>query len=191
MTDRAIKPKRGTKAQNDNYIGEEGEITVDTDTQIVRVHDGTTSGGHYPGSGHDLLVNPETRQTIPGDGNTHVVNFGLSDSETFDEGGMWDNSNNRFLAAFAGKYVVEPNIAFVLAEQVEYQVRINVNGSPVATFGSTPAVAGNTHRVDGSKEVDLAEGDEVEIVAKINSSASGDTDIGDLIYDTWLNIRQR
>ena len=37
---------RGTGAQNDNYTGAEGELTVDTSKNTVRVHDGSTKGGH-------------------------------------------------------------------------------------------------------------------------------------------------
>lgn len=37
---------RGTSAQNDNYTGAEGELTVDTSKNTVRVHDGSTKGGH-------------------------------------------------------------------------------------------------------------------------------------------------
>lgn len=36
---------RGTTAQNDNYTGLEGELTVDTEKHAVRVHDGKTKGG--------------------------------------------------------------------------------------------------------------------------------------------------
>ena len=37
---------RGTSVQNDNYTGAEGELTVDTSKNTVRVHDGTTKGGY-------------------------------------------------------------------------------------------------------------------------------------------------
>lgn len=38
--------RRGTSAQNDNYTGSAGELTVDTDLEVLRVHDGSTTGGH-------------------------------------------------------------------------------------------------------------------------------------------------
>lgn len=37
--------KRGTKAQNDNYTGKPGEITLDTTSSNLRIHDGETPGG--------------------------------------------------------------------------------------------------------------------------------------------------
>lgn len=40
-----LKPKRGTTAQNDAYIGEAHEVTLDTEKHTLRVHDGVTPGG--------------------------------------------------------------------------------------------------------------------------------------------------
>ena len=37
--------RRGTTAQNDAFTGSSGEITVDTDLGLIRVHDGSTQGG--------------------------------------------------------------------------------------------------------------------------------------------------
>lgn len=37
--------RRGTTAQNDSFVGAEGEITFDTGTKSIRVHDGVTAGG--------------------------------------------------------------------------------------------------------------------------------------------------
>lgn len=37
--------RRGTTAENDNFTGAEGEITMDTDKKQLRVHDGQTQGG--------------------------------------------------------------------------------------------------------------------------------------------------
>ncbi len=37
--------RRGTTTQNNNFTGAAGEITVDTDTKTLRVHDNSTAGG--------------------------------------------------------------------------------------------------------------------------------------------------
>ncbi|MDR1361183.1 MAG: hypothetical protein LBJ18_02640, partial [Rickettsiales bacterium] len=42
---RIIQIKRGNAAQNNNFIGAAGEITMDTDAKTVRIHDGETLGG--------------------------------------------------------------------------------------------------------------------------------------------------
>ena len=41
-----IKFIRGTTAQNDGYTGDAGTISIDTDLNQVRLHDGSTQGGH-------------------------------------------------------------------------------------------------------------------------------------------------
>ena len=42
----AIQWRRGTTAQHSSFTGLVGEITVDTDLDTIRVHDGSTAGGH-------------------------------------------------------------------------------------------------------------------------------------------------
>jgi hypothetical protein len=41
-----VKLRRGTSVQHQNFTGAEAEITVDTTNWSVRVHDGSTAGGH-------------------------------------------------------------------------------------------------------------------------------------------------
>jgi hypothetical protein len=41
-----IKFLRGPANLNDTYTGPAGEFTVDTDNWCIRIHDGTTPGGH-------------------------------------------------------------------------------------------------------------------------------------------------
>ena len=43
---KTIQLLRGTTAQNDAFTGAAGELTVDTTTNELRVHDGSTAGGH-------------------------------------------------------------------------------------------------------------------------------------------------
>lgn len=42
---RILQIRRGTAAQNDNFTGLAGEITMDTTNKTVRLHDGETLGG--------------------------------------------------------------------------------------------------------------------------------------------------
>lgn len=52
-----VQFRRGTTAQNDNFTGAVGEISIDTDIETLRVHDGTTAGGFE-------LVNTSSSQSI-------------------------------------------------------------------------------------------------------------------------------
>ena len=40
-----LQLKRGNTAENNGFIGEEGELTFDTDKSDIRIHDGETAGG--------------------------------------------------------------------------------------------------------------------------------------------------
>ena len=46
MSGFSIKRRRGTTAQHASFVGLIGELTVDTDKNVVVVHDGATSGGY-------------------------------------------------------------------------------------------------------------------------------------------------
>jgi len=41
-----LKLRRGTTSQHSSFTGAEGEVTVDTDKEVLVVHDGSTAGGH-------------------------------------------------------------------------------------------------------------------------------------------------
>ena len=40
-----VQFRRGTTAQNNSFTGAAGELSVDTDLDVIRVHDGATAGG--------------------------------------------------------------------------------------------------------------------------------------------------
>lgn len=48
---RTLQILRGTTVQNNAYTGSAGELTMDTTTNELRLHDGSTAGGHVIGSG--------------------------------------------------------------------------------------------------------------------------------------------
>ena len=42
----AIQRRRGTATEHNTFTGLAGEITIDTTNNTIRVHDGSTAGGH-------------------------------------------------------------------------------------------------------------------------------------------------
>jgi hypothetical protein len=48
-----LKILRGTDAQNNVYVGADGEVTADMTNFTLRLHDGVTPGGHIIGSGSE------------------------------------------------------------------------------------------------------------------------------------------
>lgn len=71
-----VKFRRGTTAQNDAFTGAEGELSVDTTLDTIRVHDGVTAGGFAMARASDLdtiealIGNTET--TISDNSNTAI-----------------------------------------------------------------------------------------------------------------------
>lgn len=41
-----VQFRRGTTVQNDAFTGATGELSIDTDLDVIRVHDGSSAGGH-------------------------------------------------------------------------------------------------------------------------------------------------
>lgn len=66
-----VKRRRGTEAQNNEFTGAEGEITVDLTNMTLRVHDGMTRGGFVVGGGAgrnigDVFFTARTDTTLNG-----------------------------------------------------------------------------------------------------------------------------
>ncbi|MBX6333968.1 hypothetical protein IRY61_01345 [Candidatus Saccharibacteria bacterium] len=52
----ALQLRRGTTAQHSSFVGAQGEVTVDTDKNVVVVHDGVTPGGTPAAKESDVAV---------------------------------------------------------------------------------------------------------------------------------------
>ena len=59
-----IQTRRGTTAQHSSFTGAAGEITVDTDKNVVVVHDGSTAGGHPLQKASDALIDADLGVTV-------------------------------------------------------------------------------------------------------------------------------
>ena len=66
---KTLQLKRGTTTANNAYTGSVGEITVDTTTHSIRVHDGSTAGGYTLAPGGEMNV----IDTIQLNGTTQTV----------------------------------------------------------------------------------------------------------------------
>jgi len=65
MAKKTLQLYRGTAAQNDAFTGAAGEVTMDTTTNQLRVHDGSTAGGHKVAKDSDV-VHLDGTETITG-----------------------------------------------------------------------------------------------------------------------------
>ena len=79
-----VQFRRGTTSQNNSFTGAAGELSVDTQLNVIRVHDGTTAGGHalITGSSTVTLTNKTinlTSNTLSG--TIAQFNTALSDGD--------------------------------------------------------------------------------------------------------------
>jgi len=79
-----VQFRRGTTAQNNSFTGAAGELSVDTTLNVIRVHDGSTAGGHalITGSSTVTLTNKTinlTSNTLSG--TIAQFNTALSDGD--------------------------------------------------------------------------------------------------------------
>lgn len=56
---RTLQILRGTTVQNNAYTGSAGELTMDTTTNELRLHDGSTAGGHIIGADGGSIHYPD------------------------------------------------------------------------------------------------------------------------------------
>lgn len=66
MAKKTLQLYRGTTAQNDAFTGAAGEVTMDITTNQLRVHDGSTAGGHKVAKDSDVVHLAGT-ETITGE----------------------------------------------------------------------------------------------------------------------------
>ena len=57
---RVLQIRRGTRNENDNFTGMIGEITMDTDSKTLRLHDGKTAGGFVMARADNTATNTGT-----------------------------------------------------------------------------------------------------------------------------------
>lgn len=77
----AVQFRRGDAAWNNGFTGREGELSLDTSTWLLHVHDGVTAGGHLvappPVAGADIALTGTLSNTInvarPFDSNTSAL----------------------------------------------------------------------------------------------------------------------
>ena len=138
-----IQQFRGTTAQHKTYKGLPGELTVDTDKNVVVVHDGSTAGGHpmvpdkfmLKSAGGILTFNAGAEAPLQGDSVAMEINLtaleeALGGSLTAGEGititeeGVIQVDQDWLAAQMPSAFVVLP-LYFAFSDEVIHTVLVN------------------------------------------------------------------
>jgi hypothetical protein len=131
--------RRGTTSQNNSFTGSAGELSIDTDLDVIRVHDGTTPGGF-------AQVGLNASQTI-----TNKIYNGTSVSVTGNvgggnlniTGGIFDTGVMILTTAASGAIALAPNGSnVVVVSTTGAAVTGTISASGTITAGGNIATSG-------------------------------------------------
>ena len=170
----AIQFRRGTTAQHGSFTGLVGEITVDTDLDTLRVHDGSTAGGTR------LAKYDEVVAAATGDITSVVAGSGLT-------GGATDGDATISIdyANLAGSLVPSANVTYDLGSLTKQWKDIYVgpgslyvNGTKVLedNSGTIQFTADNNQNISilttGSGDLELTSGGSIQLKSDIAITAA-------------------
>lgn len=147
---------RGDTAENDNYTGREGEISIDTELHQIRVHDGVTPGG-YATLGMSALEDITTALNSLGDDVNSI-------QQQIDSGSVGGGGGSETVTleieSWSGDNVIVPDGVTYSREYDSTSVRINhgkgkypvgwfgLNREPSPMVGITPTTVRNVQVVN-------------------------------------------
>ena len=118
-----VRLRRGTANQHSTFTGAEGEVTVDTTNDTIRVHDGSLAGGHRLAKYSELFANLDDATLT---GNTTITTLILSNVIGIEYGGTGLTSFTENGVMF-GANTSSLSFATGTGGQV---LQINANGTP-------------------------------------------------------------
>ena len=104
--------RRGTTAQTGAFTGAAGEVTVDTDKNVVVVHDGSTAGG-FPAPQLSYVQAAFNAANAAGSSATVTAAYNQANTATALAQGAFDSSNTKFSSSggtITGNMVVTGNV---------------------------------------------------------------------------------
>lgn len=126
--------RRGTTAQNNSFTGSAGELSIDTDLDVIRVHDGSQPGG-YP------LIGANSTQTLLNKTLSNVVISGTitANSGTGSTGQYLESTGTGVRWSTIDATQIASGTSTVVVVSSGGNVRVNVGGVTNTTFTSTEA----------------------------------------------------
>lgn len=127
-----VQFRRGTTTQHSTFTGAVGEVTVDTDKEVVVVHDGTTAGG-YP------VASAVMAQTFTKAQRGAIV--ALTDGATITPD---FNAGNNFSVTLAGSRTLANPTNLTAGQSGVIYITQDATGSRTLAYGSAWDFAGGT-----------------------------------------------
>ena len=125
--------RRGTTVQNDNYTGSVGELTVDTDLDTIRIHDGSSAGGHTMPSlvATQTFTNKTLTAPVISGGSVNNTTIGASTASS----GAFTTLSASSTAAFSGGVTIgSDSLAEYIADTVGAMVTSNTESGIAVTY---------------------------------------------------------
>lgn len=152
-----VQLRRGTAAQHATFVGAPGEITVVTDENTIRVHDGVTPGGHEVSDG-DLRQIVEELQI---DFNAHLAETAADDVHGLLSGGKiiqesGRNTNGGYLRFADGTQICTKILELdfsVVGRQGDFPFPASFYEQPVCSIGFSTSTTPSAMKASGSAYV--------------------------------------
>lgn len=128
----ALQLRRGTTAQHASFTGANGEISVDTDKDVVVVHDGSTAGG-FPllRAGAPVTDAYGNVRAVPQSGSAKTSSYSLVATDA-----------GRFIQVGSSGSITIPNSTFAAGDVVS--LFNNTSGNITVTCSTTNAYIAGT-----------------------------------------------
>lgn len=130
--------RRGTTTQNNNFTGAAGELSVDTDIDTVRVHDGSTAGGFTLAKGESSSGAATNVNVTANDTANETVYLTFVDGATGSQGLETDTNLS---------YNPSTNVLSTTASQAQYADLAEKYTSDQPYEPGTVVCLGGTHEV--------------------------------------------
>lgn len=135
------------------------QVWIDTDgSDLICIGAVAGLGGAFPVARMVKTAN----QTLNTSGTSEKVTFGITDPNSFDPYGMYQNANERFVAPFDGVYLVTGHLTYAASATGFRDVQIRLNGS-LYTLTREAATSANTPTYNCTAVVKMLKDEYVEI----------------------------